>query len=392
METEFRIEGAEADSSQVDLLLFDAEVAWTNGNPRRAVNQLQMALNLDPNRLEVHTELARILTAVALEGNMDDAAQVARQALKHWDVVLNQVPGLEEAQQAKRELARRFSDGNPGLTTHRGRLAYDRGKRALDSGRYSIAADAFREVLDVEPRALGIHRLLGDSLRGLEQFEGAENAYRKSLALNDQDAAAYFGLALALEAQGENEEARRRYLQAFEQDAQSHQTAEHVVRLTDDRAPDEFEVEDRVTIGRAYLRTENTKQAIRFLNSAVQDYAPPIYRKYLGMAYYFDHDAKNAVDQLSVAHQHRPDDLELMYYLGASYLAAGDQERGRYLLSQVLQKDPRNPNALKLLGANLAEEPGREHEAEKMLMAAVRFGANIPRASLPVGRSCSACG
>jgi tetratricopeptide (TPR) repeat protein len=69
--------------------------------------------------------------------------------------------------------------------------------------------------------------------------------------------------------------------------------------------------------------------------------------------------------------------MEVAYYIGAVQLRQGDREAGRATLRELLEQDPNNPNAMRLLGISLSEDPDQAQSALRYLKAAHRAGAEI---------------
>ena len=70
-----------------------------------------------------------------------------------------------------------------------------------------LATAALARASATDPSSPNLHVLLGDIYRQRKSFPDAEQEYRKALALRPEDAGASFGLALALLADGQNDEA-----------------------------------------------------------------------------------------------------------------------------------------------------------------------------------------
>ena len=75
---------------------------------------------------------------------------------------------------------------------------YQRGKAALDSGRYRDAVQAFENVTDATPKAANAWYMLGLSKAGDGDVKGAEKAYERSVKLDDTSIDAHREMALSL--------------------------------------------------------------------------------------------------------------------------------------------------------------------------------------------------
>lgn len=79
------------------------------------------------------------------------------------------------------------------------------------------AIDAYRRALDIDPEHPATHLNLGRLLHEAADFEAAERHYRAALS-GDDEATARFNLAVVLEDQGRDDEARLTYLELLDDD------------------------------------------------------------------------------------------------------------------------------------------------------------------------------
>jgi tetratricopeptide (TPR) repeat protein len=84
---------------------------------------------------------------------------------------------------------------------------FQRGVAMLHAKRYEFAFSAFHEVLSMAPRMPEAHVNMGFVLVGLERYPEAADFFYQATELRPAQANAYYGLALALEAQQDLESA-----------------------------------------------------------------------------------------------------------------------------------------------------------------------------------------
>ncbi len=143
------------------------------GRIDEAVEQLEGALRLDPNRATAHYRLG---TALMIQGSRDDAADHFRRAI---------------------DLDTSFPEAHNSL----GALFHLAGN-VVEAERH------YRRTLQLDPAHAGAHRNLGNILLGAERFGEAESEFRDALALRPESADAYIGLGQALAGQGKRGEAQ----------------------------------------------------------------------------------------------------------------------------------------------------------------------------------------
>lgn len=73
----------------------------------------------------------------------------------------------------------------------------------LRSGRHDQAAVAFHRVLELSPRLPEAHVNLGFALLGMDRPKAAHDFFMTAIDLKPDQVNAYYGLALALEKQGD---------------------------------------------------------------------------------------------------------------------------------------------------------------------------------------------
>lgn len=106
-------------------------------------------------------------------------------------------------------------------TRHR----FDAAVLLLHGKQYEPAAAMLKRVLELAPRLPEAHANMGFALLGLQRADDARGFFEGALALNAQQANAYYGLALAQEARGDTElaiGAMRSYLHLARNEDEAH--------------------------------------------------------------------------------------------------------------------------------------------------------------------------
>lgn len=80
---------------------------------------------------------------------------------------------------------------------------FEEGVYMLHAGRYNEAVTAMHAVLLLSPRLVEAHVNMGYALLGLKRFKAADEFFRKAIDLKPYQGNAYWGLAEALEGEGD---------------------------------------------------------------------------------------------------------------------------------------------------------------------------------------------
>jgi len=360
-----------SDTAQAGILLFDGELYLSEDDLPNAVNAFRGALAVVPDHPRARLLLARTLTMALMRNLVSPAEQagIGAEAMGHFRWVLDHDPGNSEATEAVRLLARRLvEDDSPDFQSDGAALMWQAGLRGMDEGRYGDAVEAFRRVVRAEPRANGVHRRLADALRLAGNQDAARVTYLKALELNPDDYLAMSGIALVLDESGKRTEALTRVRAAYNLNSETDAVAEAVLTVVGDPEKHELSDEDRALRGRALVTLGRWEEG----EAALTPVAPQgtfLDRKALAKAVYFQGKLSKALDLYRDLHAESPNDLEPLFYLGAGNIQAGNRDAGRLYLRRVMERDPGNANAMKVLGLSLTEEPGQEEEALALLTA-----------------------
>ncbi len=149
------------------------------------------------------------------------------------------------------------------------------------------------------------------------------------------------------------------------------------------RLPDRPEAQH--FLGLAHYRLEQFEPAIRHLSNAMALEQPDsaAWRQtveVLGAAFYFGSRWREAEPLLKKATGWRPEDSELLYTLGMTYVHLGQPEPARHALSSVFRVDPDSPQAFALT-AELMLQGNRTKDAAALLSAALKVQPDLTGAA-----------
>jgi Flp pilus assembly protein TadD len=106
-------------------------------------------------------------------------------------------------------------DSDPGLVYE----LYQQGRRHLDRGNPTGAAEVLELAVAHEPRKASLHELLGRAYFGTARVRKARAEFARALELDPTDAYAHFGVGRCFEREGRVSEARTYYKLACALDA-----------------------------------------------------------------------------------------------------------------------------------------------------------------------------
>ena len=220
-------------------------IAMARNDPRGAVARLEEALQLAPGAARLRQPLAMAWRAAG------DAAK-AQAALLGFSPDAPE-PGVPDP------LVRVLADK---AATSRALL--QRGQRYGQEGKFDLAAQAFKAAAQSQPNDAATLVNLGISLANLGQLEPAEQALRRSLAVDANNPVAQFSLAIVCDRQGRDADARALYTAIIGRDPRHHQA--------------------RLYLADALLRSGDADTAVRIYSEALAQQATPRTRLSLAFA------------------------------------------------------------------------------------------------------------
>ncbi len=176
-----------------------AKVAMTKHDYKAAISYYEEAIKLSPSATNLYQPLAVAYRAVG------DGAK-AEESIARYDVH-GVEPSIPDA--AADDLAAKVAAS---------RVLLRRGQRDGKSGRFDLAAVAFRAAFEADPTNAEALVNLGISLANLGQTEEAQQALVRALKMDDNFALAHLSLGVILDRQGLDQAASEHYAAALKLD------------------------------------------------------------------------------------------------------------------------------------------------------------------------------
>ena len=228
------------------------------------------------------------------------------------------------------------------------------GATLLNAGDSERAREVIQEVVEARPGDGGALYLLSEIERRLNNFETAETAARRLMALEPDSARGVYALAQILLQ-------RREYQELVDV------VTPFIQRLRENnRVPRELAML-LVQSGASYQAMGDAESAIAAFELA-RDVAPddPLMAAYLGQAYLEAGQTENAVDRLSDARERHPGDLRIEGLYARALVAEGHADQGIDIMQAAVAASPEDPLSHITL-ANLFVETGRVRDAVQAL-------------------------
>jgi serine/threonine protein kinase/Tfp pilus assembly protein PilF len=201
--------------------------------------------------------------------------------------------------------------------------------RKLFSQNMILAAEYFEEALKVKKEAPDSAFQLGLCYRDLDLPVKATNAFKKARALTPMDSAIYYQLGLVALELGTYREA-----EAYLKDGLKI-NPDHVLIL--------------ITLGQLYIKTKQIPTAIKILREATQR-DPAIWEGWyqLGRAHMKQREWSYALSALERARQVNATVSDIFAAMAICFLKINKKAEARQMLNEALQRDPKNPEVLRL--------------------------------------------
>jgi tetratricopeptide (TPR) repeat protein len=367
-------------ADRVEFMLFEASMDLEADRVIEALSALSEVLELDPERVEAHLLFGQALCRGLEQEVFDDANAAAANAITHFRWVLDRDPENPEALAGMEWLERITIRSGPYLTSETGIRAWARAQEALADGDRTGAVEPLREAIVAEaenPEVVHVHRLLGEILVETGETDEAIRTLETAVELGADDDGVHLLLGTAWEKKQDPARALEHYSRAMEYNSANREVVDRVVAILGGREREDLTAQELSILGRAFVNGEQYDKAVVVLDESLAADSLFASRKALGIAEFFRLNDGRAMEVLRAAHRDDTRDLEVLYYIGALQLRKGEAEDGRATLRQLLDVDPNNPNALRLMGLSLADDPDQAQLALRYLKAAYRGGATI---------------
>jgi tetratricopeptide (TPR) repeat protein len=293
------------------------------GNVERAMEEIQMAMHLEPRWL----------------GAWLCPVSVYTDQLAFWDRPEEALAATETALSA-----------NPGS----GLFWSTKGILLQRLGRLEEARDAVLKAVECEPSEYGNHETLGDIYRQLRQFDRAEKALKRAIELYPRLDGSYNELASLYQEMGRWSEAEALYRQAWRPQA-------------------------LVNLGGLYHQRQNYSDAETTFRRALQA-SPDSYDAYVGLgrALWKQGKGVEAEAALRKAIELEPSDHEAYIELGRLYADRNQLQDAETMHRKALELYPDSPSAAAAL-AEFLDTHGRPGKAEGVLRSLLKTSPNDPQ-------------
>jgi len=368
---------ATPDSEQVDILLFEGQLALEEGRIPEAVRTFSEIVRTAPDLVDGHLWYAEALVRALRADQVDNEKEAALLALQEYRWVLDKNPENEQAQNgAEFLMATYLQEEMAPFKTDGARKHWQAGLDAEDQSQWKKAAEEFRAAIKLEPDIAAAHRALGESLLKQGKAKDAVKPLRRAVELAPDDMRASLLLGQALEATGNKKEALQLYDRLVAGTGRADLAAQRVVTILGAKPMDKRDAAELGLLGRAHLELGDSL-ATPTLQAAVAKDPSPKNQRDLGIAEFLGGQDSLAVKHLEVVVQGDSTDVEALYYLAAAHLRRDETQLGRDILRKAMARDPKDVNVQKLLGLSLAEDPAQAEEALALLNKAHAGGARI---------------
>ncbi len=200
----------------------------------------------------------------------------------------------------------------------------------LFSENMTHGAEYFEEALRLKPDAFDAYFQLGMCYRDLALYPRAATTFKKALALAPKDPAIYYQLGLVAVEQGSSREAESYFRDGLKINP------DHALIL--------------VALGRLYAESrQQLPVAISSLQHAIQ-VDPALWEAWyeLGRAHMKEREWKPALSALERARQVNPYASEIYSAMATCFLKINKKPDARQMVSEALQRDPNNAEAIRL--------------------------------------------
>ena len=184
---------------------------YEKGKISDAIDEFKLALELDPNNVNVHNSLG---VCYGLQNRYDSAIAEFEKAIaldgEEYMALYNL--GLIHLLVEQRDRALEFFLRADKINGDNYEVAFQTGKLYLEKGDIDESRPYLERAAELEPTSGQAYRYLGDCYAVGHKPQKAIAAYKKAIKYNPQDAAAMSALGSIFDGQGENPEIARMFL------------------------------------------------------------------------------------------------------------------------------------------------------------------------------------
>ena len=178
---------------------------YEKGDIPAAINEFKLALELDPDNVNVHNSLG---VCYGLQSHYDSAIAAFQKvmAIDPGEYMALYNLGLVHLLTEQRDRALEYLLDADKINGNNFEVAFQTGKLYLETGNFEKSRPYLERAAELQPESGQVYRHLGDCYVAGHMPEAAVPAYKKAIKHNPHDAAALSALGNLFEDQGENPE------------------------------------------------------------------------------------------------------------------------------------------------------------------------------------------
>lgn len=178
---------------------------YQGGDMDRAVSEFNLALQLDPENVNVHNSLG---VCYGVMGDLDQALSAFEKAIQldpDEIMALYNAGYIHMLKKSYEKALEYFTSANR-IDGNVYELAFQTGQVLLETGKPETAKKYLETAVSLNEKSGAAHRLLGDCYAAIDRISDALGAYKTALKLRPDDSAALSALGYLYEMQGQNAE------------------------------------------------------------------------------------------------------------------------------------------------------------------------------------------
>jgi tetratricopeptide (TPR) repeat protein len=296
----------ERDSTDIQAMLALGRIERRLGNDRAACNTLRAASAIDPNNLQVLTELAAVLREL---NRPEEATSIYRTILARDGEHVASHMGLGSMARA--------SHNDEAALTH-----------------FTVAAECLGAAAETDPENLQILAQLAGALRELDRPEEATSIYQKILARDREHLQSHMGLGWIARRRGDDADALVHFGAAAE-----------FFKAAAERSPSDLQAQ--INLAKVLVLMHRMEEAEAIYQRVITQ-APNHgqVRAALGALARARHDWGGALEQFSAALETDPKNVQLRVDLGRTFCDLSRLEDAEQTYRSILEDSPGNVEAM----------------------------------------------
>jgi tetratricopeptide (TPR) repeat protein len=267
------------------------------------------------------------------------------------------------------------------------------------TGRYKEALESFQKAFEIDPQRIEMGIGVGVSLLHLKRFAEAATAFETCLGSHPENAVALFGRAFALHGLSRHGDAEAVYLEALKRDASMREALANLIALSVEQKKDAAtrsysekllaaDPDSKVALEAlmAVELTQGNYEAACVCGDRLTRLAPDSFEAWFnfGVASQFARRLEHAIAAFAKAARIRPKSFEALSSLGQGMQAQGDLAGAKSAYESALKISPNHPAVLWNL-ILVTEQAGQAREAERLCALLVSKSPNSEVAHFRLG-------